>query len=212
MDKNRIEELAVMEVRSLFLDNSSKLSPKISEGDKGISFDGNVILFSDDEMTKKNYLSSLPIQVKGREVVSFSEGKAKFYKFDLETFENFQLEDGTIVFLVEILKGQPTKRKIFYKFLDVRTLNDVIERLIDEKAKTSVIELEELNEKVDLYKTFFDIAIRRKTYNYADVKYDSFLGGKEFGNIFEKDIIDNKIKTLSDYEYRDINSNFNHQY
>lgn len=211
MDKNRIEELAVIEVRSLFLNNSSKLSPNISEGDKGISFDGNVILFSDDEMTKKNYLSSLPVQVKGREVVSFSEESAKFYKFDLETFENFQLEDGTIVFLVEILKGQPIKRKVFYKFLDVRTLNEVIERLIAENANTSVIELEELNENNDLYEIFFDIAIRRKTYNYSDVKYDSFLDGKESRSIFEKDVVDSKIKALSDYEYRDINSNFNQQ-
>lgn len=96
IDTTRIERKAVIAVEQLFLDHSNTIEPHVATGDTEISFDGKAILFSNDEITKESYFSSIPVQVKGTEVEKFSDKTAKFYKFDKQTFKNFQLEDGAV--------------------------------------------------------------------------------------------------------------------
>ena len=213
MDNTRIEKKAVSVVNDLFLNRARKIDPNVEKGDKGISFDGNAIVFSSDEVTKASYLSSIPIQVKGTEVDSFSYKIAKFYKFDKDTFKNFQYEDGVVVFLVEILKENFLKTKVFFGFLDTKLLENILNDLNNRGKNTRVIELEELSPEMDLDKKFKEIAIQRKVYGLKESKIDSFLinghSAESFSNSFEKSIVESASKNIEQYEYKNPNSQFN---
>lgn len=213
MGNTRVEKKAVSAVNELFLNQSRKIDPKFETGEKGISFDGNAILFSSEETTKLSYLSSIPVQVKGTEVTDFSQSVAKFYDFDKNTFKNFQYEDGVVIFLVEILKEDFEKTKIFYRFLDTEALEKILNELHDNNNKTKVVELDELNSEIDLDKKFREIAIRRKVYSFKDAKLDTFLregsSNRIFQNDFDRMIVEDSKKSIELYEYKNSESQFN---
>ncbi|MBO0409973.1 hypothetical protein JZO81_02840 [Enterococcus hulanensis] len=213
MDNTRIEEKAVSVVKELFLNQSKKIGSNIVSGDKGISFDGNAILFSNEEITKSTYLSSIPVQVKGTEVDCFSESVAKFYDFDKDTFKNFQYEDGVVVFLVEISKENIRENKVFSCFLDTADLEIILNELQVNGRYTRVIELDELTSEVDLDEKFREIAIRRKAYGFKDAKLDTFLKKGSsieiFQNDFDKNVVEESRKTVELYEYKIPSSQFN---
>ncbi|REC31605.1 hypothetical protein CF160_03740 [Enterococcus pseudoavium] len=213
MSNTRIEKKAVSTVNDLFLNHSKKIDPNLASGDKGISFDGNAILFSNEEITKSSYLSSIPVQVKGTEVSNFSESIASYYDFDKETFKNFLHEDGVVVFLVEILKDDFQETKVFYCFLDAENLEKILSELKNNGKNTKVIKLEELSSEVDLDERFREIAIRRKVYGFKDAKLDTFLkkgsSFEIFHNDFDKSVVEKSRKNIELYEYKNPDSQFN---
>ena len=213
LDNTRIEEKAVSVVKEMFLNQSKKIGSNIVSGDKGISFDGNAILFSNEEITKSTYLSSIPVQVKGTEVDYFSESVAKFYDFDKDTFKNFQYEDGVVVFLVEISKENIRENKVFSCFLDTADLETILNELQVNGHYTRVIELDELTSEVDLDEKFREIAIRRKAYGFKDAKLDTFLKKGSsieiFQNDFDKNVVEESRKNVELYEYKNPSSQFN---
>ncbi|MFC4772280.1 hypothetical protein [Enterococcus hermanniensis] len=197
----------------MFLNQSRKIDASIASGDKGISFDGKAILFSNEENSKSSYLSSIPVQVKGTEVECFSRSVAKFYDFDKDTFKNFQYEDGVVIFLVEILKENLIKTKVFYCFLDAKELEMILNELGASGNNTRVIELEELSLEADLDETFSEIAIRRKVYGFKDAKLDSFLNRNSsieiFQNDFDKSVVEDSKRSIQLFEYKNPDSQFN---
>lgn len=213
MDNTRIEKKAASVIIELFLNRARQIDPNVTTGDKGISFDGSAVIFSDDQITKSSYLSSIPVQVKGKVVDTFSDEIAKFYKFDRDTFKNFQYEDGVVVFLVEILKENFQETKVFFGFLDAKVLEDILNDLNDSDNNTRFIELDELSPKLDLDEKFREIAIQRKVYGFKDAKVDAFLKNgfsvEKFSNSFEKSIVENASRNIEQYEYKNPNSQFN---
>lgn len=213
VDNTRIEKKAVSVINELFLDRAKQIDPNVTTGDKGISFDGSAVIFSDDQITKSSYLSSIPVQVKGKEVDTFSDKIAKFYKFDRDTFKNFQYEDGVVVFLVEILKENFQETKVFFGFLDAKLLENILNDLNDSDNNTRFIELDELSPTLDLDEKFREIAIQRKVYGFKDAKVDAFLKNgfsvEKFPNSFEKSVVESASKNIEQYEYKNPNSQFN---
>ena len=204
IDTTRIERKAVIAVEQLFLDHSNTIEPHVATGDTEISFDGKAILFSNDEITKESYLSSIPVQVKGTEVEKFSDKTAKFYKFDKQTFKNFQLEDGVVVFLVEILKSDQRKTKVYFKFLDTNILEEIIFFLDNNNQENKVIELNEFTDEMNLDEEFYNIAIQRKVHSYTTTKVDAFLKHDSsvtyFSSDYEEKIIVKAAKNIEQYE------------
>ncbi|MHC0551358.1 hypothetical protein [Salinicoccus sp. CNSTN-B1] len=212
MDNKRIEKKAVKAVENLFLDRSIKIDPNLATDDTGISFDGNAIIFSEEEITKASYLSSIPVQVKGKLVDEFSNKTAKFYKFEKNTFKNFLYEDGVVVFLAEILKSNPKEKKIFFTFLDAEFLETILKELCDKDKNRKAIELDAVTDNLDLDKEFREIAIQRKVYGFKDAKIDGFLKNKStalFSNDYEKDIVEKASKHAEQYEYKNLDSQYN---
>lgn len=213
MDNSKIEKIAVDEVSSLFNKYSMNIDPNIEKGDRGISFDGNMVVFSEDSFTKKTYQNSIPVQVKGTTVEEFDTMCAKYNEFDYDTYKNFQLEDGVVVFLVQILKSNPRVTKIFYKFLS----SDEIERILIELKikgnKTKTVQLQEITDDLDLDKTFFNIAIIRKAFGYGVTKYDALLKGNarysENVSGFETAVTEELAKTIPRFEYMNSESEYN---
>lgn len=213
MDRAKIEKIATSAVQNFFVNNSKQINPNIEDGDRGISFDGDVVLFNGEEFTKKGYLSKIPVQVKGTIVDTFSEESTKYYDFDRDTFKNFQLEDGVVIFLVEIIDLMPFRTKIFYKFLDTQELESILLYLNKNQNSNRVVELFEIGSDFDLDKTFKDIAIKRKTNPYIMAKMDSILSGENPENpitaTFDKDINSKAKEIFSDFEYKNENSEYN---
>lgn len=215
IDTTRIEKKAVTAVKQLFLDHSKTIDPHVATGDTDISFDGKAILFSDDKITKESYLNSIPVQVKGTEVEEFSDKVAKFYKFDKQTFINFQLEDGVVVFLVEILKNNQRKTKVYFKFLDTNILEEIILFLEENNQEHKAIELNEFTDEMNLDEEFYNIAVQRKIHSYSTTKVDAFLKHDSsvtyFSSDYEEKIVINAAKSIEQFEYKNPKSQFNLQ-
>lgn len=213
MDNSKIEKIAVDEVSSLFNKYSMNIDPNIEKGDRGISFDGSMVVFSEDSFTKKNYQNSIPVQVKGTTVKEFDTMYAKYNEFDYDTYKNFQLEDGVVVFLVQILKSNPRVTKIFYKFLSSDEIEKILIEIKGKGNKTKTLQLQEITDELDLDKTFFDIAIIRKAYGYGVTKYDTLLKGtprySEKISRFETAVTEELVKTISRFEYMNSGSEYN---
>ncbi|GEN49086.1 DUF4365 domain-containing protein [Ligilactobacillus pobuzihii] len=213
MDRKRIEEIAVSEVKQLFLKHSKRLNSELSQNDKGISFDGSIILFKDEAMSKRSYLSKIPVQVKGTEVKKFSKKVASYNKIDKSTFKNFQLEDGVVFFYVELLQGSSLKSKIFFKFLDVDTLEQTLENIEEKGQSTKTIELNEIQTTDNLDKIFNDIAVKRKARGFSNARMETYLKNdstfKTDSDLFNQQVIEKAYADVQKNEYLDKDSNFN---
>jgi hypothetical protein len=135
-----IERLAVQAVKSEVTKLPYFLKAEIPEGDKGVSFDGEIIVFNDSSHTASSFRGSIPVQVKGTQVKSFSDSKRTF-SLQLAHFENYYKKNGVIIFVVELRKE---RSKIFYKQLLPLELSHIIKRCKHYGKKSYSIELRSL--------------------------------------------------------------------
>ncbi|WP_126429977.1 DUF4365 domain-containing protein [Brevibacillus marinus] len=144
MSNGKIERIAVSAVEAEANKPSVYLIPNIPTGDKGISFDGQIDVFVDDSGRTESFVGSVPVQVKGKGVKKFTEGKIS-YSLNLSHFKNFYKRDGTLLLVVEI--NEEGKTKIFYKQLLPMELRRIIQEFSwFRKQKTRSVELRPLEE------------------------------------------------------------------
>ncbi|MDN5371889.1 MAG: hypothetical protein PWR19_935 [Carnobacterium sp.] len=108
-DKVRIEEIAVGYITTVINEGSSKLKSDIPVNDKGVSFDGSIIL-TKGKYTTKDYIGRVPVQVKGKQLYN-TTGFPKQFKFPLkrEHFENYYSEGGVLLIVVGIVYNPKTQ-------------------------------------------------------------------------------------------------------
>ncbi|GIO42228.1 DUF4365 domain-containing protein [Paenibacillus apis] len=135
-----IERLAVQAVKSEVTKPPYCLKAEIPEGDKGISFDGEIIVFNDSSHTTSSFNGSIPVQVKGTQVKFFSDNKRTF-SLQLAHFENYYKKEGVIIFVVEL---REERSKIFYKQLLPLELSHIINECEQKEKKSHRIELRSL--------------------------------------------------------------------
>lgn len=140
MPNGKIERIAVQAIRSEANQPSSKLIAEVTEGDKGISFDGEIKVFKDDSETVDSLLGRIPIQVKGTHVKYFSKNTRSF-PLEIGHYKNYYNSSGAILFVVEILSTG--KSKIFYKQLLPKELFEIIS---NKKQKSKSIKVRALSE------------------------------------------------------------------
>lgn len=84
---------------------SKLLFPKLSVGDKYPSWDGEILVYSDERSRNKqmrtNIVGRIPVQVKGTKVNSFSEKERKF-SLEVDDLRNYLNDFGVLYFLVEM--------------------------------------------------------------------------------------------------------------
>ncbi|WP_259300166.1 hypothetical protein [Phocaeicola vulgatus] len=109
LSKKDIEELATGAVKRYF-NTCNLVSPQIQENDKTPDWDGELNLYENKKDIRKNYIGSLRIQVKGKEVPKFKDKET----FPVETvFLKNARNEGFVFFVVEVMTDG--KSKIFYK-------------------------------------------------------------------------------------------------
>lgn len=110
----RIELLGTRAVIDEVMKNSPLIKPKVKDGDKDISFDGELELHSSPEWTTKTFSSYIRVQIKGKSDSDFNQKHISFPLL-LDHYKNFYNEGGVVFFVVLIDKNENTK--IYYKLL-----------------------------------------------------------------------------------------------
>lgn len=213
MTSTDIIETRAVTVMNDFFNYQNRIKPYINEDDREISFDGKVVLFSADTHTTSNYWSSVPVQVKGSEVEKLDDNEASFSRFNVDTFNNFQREDGTLVFYVEFLKSNPRIHKIFWKFLDATTLEKIVSGIIENDQNTTTIKLVELDDQTNFTSMLQEIAVQRKVNGFANVKYmnHTINADKQVNDTFSLAVIEKMESVAAKFEYIDPASELNIQ-
>ncbi|QYK68287.1 DUF4365 domain-containing protein [Paenibacillus sp. S02] len=145
LSNGQIERLAVGAITNVANQPGCFLVPNIPVGDKGISFDGNISVFTDGSEKKESLLGIVPVQVKGTEVAHFHKGVRSF-SLDMGHYRNYLNSDGVLLLVVEVKSDGDSK--IFYKSLLGMELNQLIR--IYGHQKTKSVELRPL-EETNLY-------------------------------------------------------------
>ncbi|MDQ0246484.1 hypothetical protein J2S09_004088 [Bacillus fengqiuensis] len=144
ISNGRLERIAVGAVKAEANKPSSFLKADIPEGDKGISFDGEIQVFKDETETVESLVGKVPVQVKGTGVNKFSS-KNRTFSLEIEHFRNYYNSNGAILFVVEILNTGDSK--IFYKQLLPKELKQIIHYYGDvKKQKKKTVTLRPLSE------------------------------------------------------------------
>lgn len=180
LSKKDIEELATGAVRRYF-NTCSSISPQIQENDKTPDWDGELFLYNGKKDIRKNFLGSLRIQVKGKEVSKFKDKET----FPVETiFLNNARNEGFVFFVVEVMANGNSK--IFYKNMAPIEIRGELAS-ISQKQKTRSMWFEPLSDD----KAWIEIQL--KGFLSDCLKQKSFASKKEF-------CIEN-IKDASDYQW-----------
>ncbi|PAK37640.1 DUF4365 domain-containing protein [Peribacillus simplex] len=144
MSNGKLERTAVTAVKAEANKPDTFLIADIPEGDKGISFDGEIQVFKDEAETVESLLGKVPVQVKGTRVNSFSN-KTRTFSLEIDHYRNYYNSNGVVLFVVEILVTGEVK--IFYKQLLPKELKEIINYFGDIKnQKKRSVEVRALSE------------------------------------------------------------------
>ena len=98
LSKKDIEELATGAVRRYF-NTCELISPQIQENDKSPDWDGFLNIYKQKKDIRANYVGSLRIQIKGKQVDDFKEKES----FPVETvFLKNSRSEGFVFFVVDV--------------------------------------------------------------------------------------------------------------
>ena len=130
--RRNIERKAAYKVVDLCADIGVNMVGAIPVDEKGVSFDGNIEVFKDDNESKENLIDFVPVQVKGVTVKKFSRKNAKqqVFKDDLVVFRK---QDG-VLFIRGEVEESTRNVKLFYKLL----LNLDIDHIMSYMKRNSV--------------------------------------------------------------------------
>ena len=153
LSKKDIEELATGAVKRYF-NTCNLVSPQIQENDKTPDWDGELNLYENKKDIRKNYIGSLRIQVKGKEVPKFKDKET----FPVETvFLKNARNEGFVFFVVEVMTDG--KSKIFYKKMAPIEIRGELAS-IEQQQKTKNIQFEPLSmDKPWLTRNFLGVTI-----------------------------------------------------
>lgn len=186
MDSSKIEGKAVRYVKEILDDCPLLSSNDIKEGDKEISWDGNVKIFNSERHAKDNLLGRVFVQVKGK-VVADKDLTKDFisYPANVSDLNNYQ-NDGGVIYLVVYIAPNGT-RKIFYETLTIVKLKDYLKRIKSNQESKS-INLKVLpNEASDIetiFINFYEDAKKQKSFaNYELLPIEELAKQKGFEGI-----------------------------
>lgn len=138
LNSARIERLATGAIRDRIIKKTDCLTPDISEGDKGISWDGQIFLYEPHEdSTKSNFCGRIPVQVKGHE---WDGPYPETIKFDAEVADlrNYMLDGGVLYFVV-YLSNSGEDHCIYYNTLTPEKLKTVLSECRDTQKKKRIV-------------------------------------------------------------------------
>jgi len=122
------------------ISHCKNLSCSIKDGDKEPSWDGHIYVYPNDAHRKSEMVGRVPVQVKGKRVVSRLVSDSWKFSVDVSDLRNYENEGGAIYFGVQLHSNR--ENHIFYKVLLPYDLHDIFKNSKNNKTKT--IELRRL--------------------------------------------------------------------
>ncbi|MDA2614704.1 DUF4365 domain-containing protein [Bacillus thuringiensis serovar andalousiensis] len=138
MDTTIIEHLACLEINNLILQPPFHLVSNIQWNDKGLAFDGEIDVFSHNELEKANFISKVLVQVKGTTTQKKIHRKDKIKhpvkKKDLEVY--YKNGKGVLYFVVTI-NPKTYARQAYYRILAPLDLKNLLS-MLDASGNNSI--------------------------------------------------------------------------
>lgn len=191
MNTTIIEHLACLEINNLILQPPFQLISNIQWNDKGLSFDGDIELYSSD-IRKTDFNGRVPVQVKGTTTQKKQHKKSKIKhsvnKKDLEVY----YKDGSgVLYFVVTINPKTYDRQAYYRILAPLDLKGLLDQLEVNGNDSITIPFKKLNNG-DLKrictrfirvvekqpKKYIEASSKIKftnyTFNYADIQENLF--------------------------------------
>ncbi len=124
-NNEQIEDWATIAVKNC-LSMTDTLRQYIKENDKTPSWDGDVLIYKNNNTDKKDIIGKITVQVKGKMVNNINKEECSF-SVDMADLVNYKNDGGTIYFVVLINKSDPNKRRVFYDTLTPLKIDNYIE-------------------------------------------------------------------------------------
>jgi len=158
LDSLRTEMRSIIKIKD-YLTRNQRLIPDIRENDKTPSWDGEIFVYSNDSIAKKDIAGKVAVQIKGSAQEDLSKKTIK-YTLDCSDFRNYLNSNGAIVFVV-YMRGYDDC-KIYYNAFLPFDLIKLIENMEDQKTKT--IELKEFpkEDSIQVINVFLNFIRNRK--------------------------------------------------
>lgn len=158
LDSLRIEMRSIIKIKDC-LTRNQRIIPDIRENDKTPSWDGEIIVFNSDSISKKDIEGRVAVQIKGAIKENLSQSIIK-YSLELSDFRNYLISNGAIVFVV-CMKGFD-EFKIYYNSLLPFDLIKLIKDSGEQKTKT--IELQEFpkDDSIEIINIFLNFIRNQK--------------------------------------------------
>lgn len=147
MNYNKTEKIGVNAIRNLVLE-CPKLDEDIPTGDKSPSWDGEILVYNNEEQKKSQLDGKVPVQVKGMKVSKLANKplKYKLYKADLE---NYLKSNGAIFFVVEYMTVK--ELRVHYLMLLPIDIRNILNEMGIQKSKKKIFNSLPLDSRIFEY-------------------------------------------------------------
>lgn len=134
MNSNKTEKIGVNAIRNIVLE-CPKLDEDIPTGDKAPSWDGEILVYNNEEQKKAQLDGKVPVQVKGMKVSKFANKPLK-YKLCKADLENYLKSNGAIFFVVEYTTIK--KIRVHYLMLLPIDIRNILNEMGTQKSKKKI--------------------------------------------------------------------------
>lgn len=178
LSKKDIEELATGAVRRYF-NTCELISPQIQENDKSPDWDGFLNIYKHKKDIRANYVGSLRIQIKGKQVNDFEEKES----FPVETvFLKNSRSEGFVLFVVEVKEDGASR--IFYKMMAPIEIRSELS-VLKEGQKTKTYSFDYLDDNKSIVSIqlagFMEDCIKQKSFaNKDELKIEDIQNAQEY--------------------------------
>ena len=145
MSSNNIEKKAINALEN-YLEDSSLIDSNITSNDKEMSWDGNLYIYTKEDIAKKNFLCRIPVQIKGKTLNCFKDE----FSYPIETSDlRAYLPEGVLYFVIQIT---PKGKRIFYCDLYPLTIKDMLKG--HNNQKTISVKMSQLDMPIAEFEQF----------------------------------------------------------
>ena len=142
----KIEELAVSEINRIILEESIFLEGDIPVNDKGISFDGKIVVFRSEKKIKSDFLGEVLVQVKGTTQLKLNGKKEISYSVEIADLRNYYSNGQGIVFFVVVIDDEvPKNKQAYFSMLAPLNLKSILKN-IKSNQKSKALKFQMLND------------------------------------------------------------------
>ncbi|PTI84478.1 hypothetical protein BU077_06490, partial [Staphylococcus warneri] len=130
--------------------NTFKINTYLNSNDTKISFDGELEIYSSEELNKSNFIGNVQVQVKGQQVAKKGGEVIHRRKVSTKDLKAYQIEGGVYYFVVYIIveKDNTISKQVYGRQLHQLYLN----YLLQKNQKSVTIEMYEIKDANVLYK------------------------------------------------------------
>ena len=183
-NNNQIEDWATIAVKNC-LSMTDTLRQYIKENDKTPSWDGEVLIYKSNRISKDDIVGKVTVQVKGQMTDNINKEECSF-SVDMADLVNYKNDGGTVYFVVLINKNNPNKRRVFYDMLTPLKIVNYIKDHTEQDSR--VIKLKKLPEnKYAIQNAFYnfykDCGKQRSFNNIPPISLDELSSRRDIVKI-----------------------------